>query len=84
LAPRRKPKAEEWDTAQVAAYLGYVGPHAEAATRGQLSRWGIAATARQPGRAGKNLYPADQIRAKHEARTGQGRRTDRLPREDQQ
>ncbi len=76
MAPRRKPTTEEWTTTQVADYLGYTGDHRAAAARKQLSRWGIEATARKPGRNGENLYPVPAIRKAHEQRTGQGTRTD--------
>lgn len=76
MSPRRKPQPEEWDTAQVAVFLGYTGDSAEATARSWLARWKVKPVARGPGRAGKNLYDAGQVRAAHEGRTGRGRRTD--------
>lgn len=62
---RRKPDPELWDTAQVAAHLGYTGGNAEAAARVQMRRWGIEAVDRQPNRdGGKNRYPAHLIQAR--------------------
>ncbi|MEU8936153.1 hypothetical protein AB0D30_40495 [Streptomyces sp. NPDC048409] len=58
----------------VAAYLGFAGKSATGSARKQLSRWGIAATSREPGRSGESLHPAAQVRAAHEARPGPGRR----------
>ncbi len=75
MTPRKKP-TETWTTTQVAAFLGYSGKYLRASTHKQLARWGIEAVARQAGRKGENLWPADQVRGAHAQRTGQGRRTD--------
>lgn len=61
-----------WTTAEVAEYLKVQVKTADK----QLRRWGIAPTGRQPGRGGQNLYPADQVRQRHQARPGPGARTD--------
>lgn len=81
MSPRRTPQPEEWTTEQVAAFLGYTGDSAEATARGWLARKGIQPVAREPGRAGKNLWPTDQVRAKREAWDGRGRRADLEPKE---
>jgi hypothetical protein len=67
---------ERWTIAEVAAYLGATST---GSARKTLSRWGVAAVARQPGRAGASLYDADAVRAAREAAPGQGARTDRAP-----
>jgi hypothetical protein len=63
---------EQWTTAQVARYLN-VTP---ASARRQLAEWGIRPAGREAGRDGQNLYDPATVRAKHEARPGQGARTD--------
>lgn len=63
-----------WTIGQVVAYLGAAST---GSARKTLSRWGVAAVARQPGRAGASLYDPDQIRAAKEAAPGRGTRTDR-------
>jgi hypothetical protein len=68
------PAAEElWTVSVVAEYLGFTGGSATGSARRQLSRWGIAAVAREPGRGGQSLYRAAQVRAAHQARPGRGR-----------
>ncbi|MGW5657810.1 hypothetical protein [Streptomyces humi] len=57
----------------VAAYLGFTGKSATGSARKQMSRWGIAAHSREPGRSGQSLYLAAQVRAAREARPGRGR-----------
>jgi len=78
--PRRKPESEEWTTEQVADFLhlgtGSTPEVRRASTRRQLSRWGIEATGRKPGRTGENLYPAAAVRAAHANRPRAGRRND--------
>ncbi|MEU8718447.1 hypothetical protein [Streptomyces sp. NPDC048663] len=72
--PPSPTSAEElWTVSVVAAYLGFTGKSATGSARKQLSRWGIAATSREPGRNGESLYLAAQVRAAHEARPGRGR-----------
>jgi hypothetical protein len=70
--------ADEWTTAEVAEYLRL---GSAAAARAQLARWGIRPVARQPGRAGQNLYNPEDVHGADTARFGRGRRTD-LMRED--
>ncbi|MFJ6566677.1 hypothetical protein ACIQNU_04605 [Streptomyces sp. NPDC091292] len=67
---------QNWTIAEVADYLGYAGVSATGSARRQLSRWGIQAVSRQPGRDGQNLYAVDQVRAAHTQRPGQGARSD--------
>jgi hypothetical protein len=50
---------EMWTTTQAAAYLG---ASSAGSARKILSRLGIRAIGRQPGRDGENLYDAAQIR----------------------
>ncbi|MFE2070657.1 hypothetical protein ACFXDH_51305 [Streptomyces sp. NPDC059467] len=72
-APSTPPPEELWTVSVVADYLGFTGESATGSARRQLSRWGIAARSREPGRSGQSLYPAAQVRAAHEARPGRGR-----------
>lgn len=67
---------ELWPISQVAEYLGFTGPSATGSARKQLSRWGLVAEGRGPGRGGESLYAADQIQAAHNHRPGRGTRTD--------
>jgi hypothetical protein len=62
---------EVWTTDQVAQHLG-IEPRS---VRKTMSRWGIAVSGREPGRAGANLYPADEVRAGKSASQGKGNRT---------
>lgn len=62
-----------WTISRVAEYLGYSGPSATGSARKQLSRWGVSAVGRAPGRGGEALYRADQIQAAQSARPGKGR-----------
>jgi hypothetical protein len=65
---------EVWSIRQTAEYLGVTADSA----RRQLSRWGIQRASTGTSEAGRitALYPADDIRAAHEARPGRGARTD--------
>ena len=74
-------QVETWTLTQVAAHLGFGGTSATAAgsARKQLSRWGITAVGRAPGRGGESLYDADQVRVAAEQRPGRGARTDLKP-----
>lgn len=69
-APR---DAELWTASRVAELRGYTGPAAAATARKWLSRQGIDATGREPGRKGENLYPAGQVQEAHAASPGSGR-----------
>lgn len=64
---------EPWSLSQVAAHLGYSGTSASGSARRQLSRWGLQAIGRAPGRGGEGQYAADQIQAAHATRPGRGR-----------
>jgi hypothetical protein len=64
---------ERWTISQVAEHLGYTGASATGTARKQLSRWGLVAVGRAPGRGGESLYAADQVQAAHAARPGKGR-----------
>ncbi|MFB7672963.1 hypothetical protein ACFC26_16295 [Kitasatospora purpeofusca] len=72
IVERWDPDAE-WTTAEVADRIGATTIQSASKT---LVRWGITATSRQPGRAGQNLYSAEQIIAAMNGRPGQGARTD--------
>lgn len=70
---------ERWPLSQVAEYLGYSGPSATGTARRQLSRWGLLAVDRAPGRGGEGRFAADQVQAAHAARPGRGRWTASRP-----
>lgn len=63
-----------WTIADVTTFLGMAST---GSARKTLSRWGVQAVARQPGRAGASLYDPEQVRAARKAAPGQGARTDR-------
>jgi hypothetical protein len=65
---------ERWTITEVASYLGAAST---GSARKTLSRWGVKAVARQPGRAGVSLYDPEQVRIAQGAAPGQGARTDR-------
>lgn len=64
---------ERWPISRVAEYLGYQGASATGSARKQLSRWGLYAVDRAPGRGGEARFAADQVQAAHAARPGKGR-----------
>ncbi|MFI9772462.1 hypothetical protein ACIHJG_37270 [Streptomyces sp. NPDC052415] len=64
---------ERWTVTRVAEELGYSGPSATGTARKQLSRWGLSAVGRAPGRGGESLFAADQVRAAQAVRPGRGR-----------
>ncbi|MGI5397241.1 hypothetical protein [Streptomyces sp. CA-251251] len=64
---------ERWTISQVADHLGYQGTSAAGTARKQMSRWGLDAVGRAPGRGGESLYAAVQVQAAHAARPGKGR-----------
>ena len=64
---------ELWPISKVAEYLGYSGPSATGGARKQLSRWGVTAEGRAPGKGGESLFAADQVQAAHQHRPGRGR-----------
>lgn len=63
-----------WTIADVTAFLE---ASSTGSARKTLSRWGVTAVARQPGRAGASLYDPEQVRAARASAPGQGSRTDR-------
>lgn len=63
-----------WTIADVTEHLG---ASSTGSARKTLSRWGVTAVARQPGRAGASLYDPEQVRAAQASAPGQGARTDR-------
>lgn len=63
-----------WTIADVTEHLG---ASSTGSARKTLSRWGVQAVARQPGRAGASLYDPEQVRAAQASAPGQGARTDR-------
>jgi hypothetical protein len=65
---------ELWTIDQVTEHLGAAST---GSARKTLSRWGVKAIARQPGRAGASLYDPEQVRAAQASAPGQGARTDR-------
>lgn len=65
---------ERWTIAEVTAYLGAAST---GSARRTLSRWGVTAVARQPGRGGQSLYDPEEVRQAQAARPGRGARTDR-------
>ncbi|MER5875500.1 hypothetical protein ABT119_06165 [Streptomyces sp. NPDC001910] len=67
-------EVEQWPVTRVAELLGFSGPSAAGSARKQLSRWGLSAVGRAPGRGGESLFAADQVQAAHAARPGSGRR----------
>lgn len=64
---------ELWPISRVTEHLGYSGPSATGSARKQLSRWGLYAVDRAPGRGGEARFAADQVQAAHAARPGKGR-----------
>ncbi|MEU1497313.1 hypothetical protein [Streptomyces sp. NPDC005732] len=65
---------ERWTVTQVAELLGFTGEAAKGSARKQLSRWGLSAVGRAPGRGGESLFAADQVQAAQASRPGSGRR----------
>ena len=64
---------ERWPISRVAEYLGFEGASATGSARKQLSRWGLYAVDRAPGRGGESRFAADQVQAAQAARPGRGR-----------
>lgn len=61
--------AEYMTVTEVAEELGITEKSAD----NQLRKWGIAPASREPGRGGRNLYPAAEVRAAIATRPGRGR-----------
>lgn len=68
------PVSEQWTIGQVATFIDAAST---GSARRTLSRWGVKATGRQPGRAGQSLYDAEQVRTAKAGRPGRGYRTDK-------
>ncbi|MFE9845805.1 hypothetical protein [Streptomyces goshikiensis] len=66
----------EWTADEIAQYLGYAGANAAGSARKQLSKWGISATRRAPGRGGVSYYSAEEVKVANARRRGQGYRSD--------
>jgi hypothetical protein len=62
-----------WTIADIAEHLG---ASSTGSARRTLSRWGVTAVARQPGRGGQNLFDPQQVRDAQAERPGRGKRTD--------
>jgi hypothetical protein len=60
----------------LAEVTAYIGAASTGSARKTLSRWGIAAKGREPGRGGASLYDRKEVRAAKEARPGRGHRSD--------
>ena len=69
------PQTRLWTISDV---TGFLGASSTGSARKTLSRWGVVAVARQPGRAGASLYDPEQVRAAQASAPGQGARTDRM------
>lgn len=71
----RDQPADTMTTWDVAVLVGYTGDDRTKILRqaaGWLTRAGIDAVGRQPGRTGMNLYPAASVRAALDAMPGRG------------
>ena len=68
-----EPAEETWGLDQVAAHIG---ASSAGSARKTLSRWGIQAVGREPGRGGQSLYSKTDIVYARAIRPGQGTRTD--------
>lgn len=64
---------EQWTLAQAAEHLGNTST--DSAYKA-LTRLGVKATSRQPGRGGQSLYRPAEVMYAHATRPGQGARTD--------
>jgi hypothetical protein len=53
-------KSEQWTIDEVAVFLGGIKPQSADQA---LRRKGILPVSREPGRAGKNIYDANEVRA---------------------
>ncbi|MFF0052578.1 MULTISPECIES: hypothetical protein [unclassified Streptomyces] len=67
------PEPTTWTIAEVAEYIGAASTDS---ARRTLSRWGVRATGREPGRGGASLYDREQVRTAKAARPGRGARSD--------
>ncbi|MGW4954563.1 hypothetical protein [Streptomyces parvulus] len=67
------PEPTTWTLAEVADYIGAAST---GSARRTLSRWGVRATGREPGRGGASLYDREEVKAAKAARPGRGARSD--------
>lgn len=67
--------ATDLDALQVAALLGYTGPHRRTSSHTQMRRWSIRPD-RRDRTTGESLWPGDMVRRAIRQRPGQGARTD--------
>ncbi|MFD8938593.1 hypothetical protein ACFV0R_25640 [Streptomyces sp. NPDC059578] len=73
-------EADTWNIAEVAAVIGAAST---GSARRSLSRWGVRAVGREPGRSGTSLYLREDVRAARASRPGRGHRTDLDPQKPQ-
>ncbi|MEU6664245.1 hypothetical protein [Streptomyces sp. NPDC046821] len=62
-----------WTIAEVAEYIGAASTDS---ARRTLSRWGVRAVGREPGRGGASIYRREDVLAARASRPGRGARTD--------
>ncbi|MFF7335394.1 hypothetical protein [Streptomyces sp. NPDC008150] len=62
---------------EVADLFGYQGASRTGSARKTLSRLGVTAVDREPGRGGKSRYRLTDVKAARAGMLGQGARTDR-------
>ena len=67
---------EESPTMTLAEVVAYIGAASEGSARKTLSRWGVSAVGREPGRGGASLYDRTEIREAKAGRPGRGHRSD--------
>jgi len=68
-----QPTEETWGLDQV---VNYIQASSAGSARKTLSRWGVQAVGREPGRGGQSLYSKTDIVYARAIRPGQGARTD--------
>ncbi|MGW3072383.1 hypothetical protein [Kitasatospora sp. NPDC001132] len=73
------PIVERWDPDAewtIEDVTDRIGASSTGSARKTLSRWGVEATSRQPGRAGQSVFHAGDVIAAMNNRPGRGARTD--------
>lgn len=73
------PIVERWDPDSewtIDEVTDRIGAGSTGSARKTLSRWGVEASGRQPGRAGQSIYRAEDVIAAMSNRPGRGARTD--------
>lgn len=68
-----QPSEETWGLDLVAVHIG---ASSTGSARKTLSRWGVQAVGREPGRGGQSLYSKTEVVYARAIRPGQGTRTD--------